>query len=452
MKDISERTGEQDWRKISKGLHDEIGRYLAPFLEVLDEQIDVRLVRTLVLTVGAILKIRNRQTGLLLSELGAYLLTPWQAPAGTKRLSNLLRSRKWHYGLIEGYLWRRGDERVDELKRANEEALVVWDESVLEKPESRKLEGLCSVRSSRARQLKRIKPGFYNPPGRPIFVPGMNWVGLLVLGMTGAPVVASMRWWTTRGQGKSDRRSEEGTLLKQVFRRWGSDVLHVFDRGFAGRPWLAQLFRYRQRFIMRWPKKYNLCGPDGIPVNAWKISRGKRSLAQRTIWDSRRQCERKIGIYFTPVSHPAFPQQPLWMVVSRQGKGRQPWYLLTNQPVDSVDQAFLLIRAYARRWQIEMAWRYAKSDLAFESPRLWSWNNRLKLLLIATLAYAFLLSLMAPLFDSLRQLLLRFWCHRTGKRCRDASTPLYRLRKSLASLWTYVPVPDGSPLPWETPG
>ena len=140
------------------------------------------------------------------------------------------------------------------------------------------------------------------------------------------------------------------------------------------------------------------------------------------------------------------------MVVSRQGQGRAPWYLLTNQPVDSVDQAFLLIRAYARRWQIEMAWRFAKSDLAFESPRLWSWNNRLKLLLIATLAYAFLLSLLAPGFDSLRPLLLRHWCHRTGKRCRDASTPLYRLRSSLAFLWSYFPNSPYYLLPWESPG
>jgi len=49
-------------------------------------------------------------------------------------------------------------------------ALVIWDESVIEKPESIALEGLGPVRSSKAARLKRIKPGYYNPPGDPRFL------------------------------------------------------------------------------------------------------------------------------------------------------------------------------------------------------------------------------------------------------------------------------------------
>ena len=63
---------------------------------------------------------------------------------------------------------------------------------------------------------------------------------------------------------------------------------------------------------------------------------------------------------------------------------------------------------YARRWQVEMTIRYAKSELAFESPRLVKWQNRIKLLLIAALAYAFLLSLLDLQFDTLRSWLLCF--------------------------------------------
>jgi len=40
-----------------------------------------------------------------------------------------------------------------------------------------------------------------------------------------------------------------------------------------------------------------------------------------------------------------------------------------------------------------MALRFNKSELAFESPRLWQWEDCLKVLYIAALAYAFLLSL-----------------------------------------------------------
>jgi len=430
---------EQEWEAAATEMQRRLVEFLQSFVVELDARIDKRLVRTLVLTVGAMIELRHPGCGLLLSELGGYILTPAQAPAGTKRLSNLLLSRKWHYGLIERFLWRQGDERIAELGGQGHEALVIWDESVLEKAESRKLEGLCAVRSSVAKQLSRIKPGFYQPPSRPLFVPGMNWIGLLVMGMTGAPTVAAMRWWSSRGLGKSDKRTEEGKLLRHCFKRWGTQVLHVFDRGFAGSPWLAQLFNFRIRFVVRWQTGYKLLDGQGSKRKAWQLCRGKRSLGQRKIWDANRQCERTIGLYFTQVAHPDFPTIPLWLVVSRQGNGRTPWYLLSNQPIASVDQAFSLVRTYARRWQIEMAWRYTKSELAFESPRLHRWHHRLKLLLIATLAYAFLLSLLDPTLTAFRQRLLRTFCHRTGKRCRDASTPLYRLRHALATLWLAFP-------------
>lgn len=67
----------------------------------------------------------------------------------------------------------------------------MWDESVLEKPESLRAEGLCAVRSSKAARLKR-------------------------------------------------------------------HVRHVWDRGFAGSPWLMQVLDTNVRFVLRWPKRYKL--------------------------------------------------------------------------------------------------------------------------------------------------------------------------------------------------
>jgi hypothetical protein len=82
-----------------------------------------------------------------------------------------------------------------------------------------------------------------------------------------------------------------------------------------------------------------------------------------------------------------------------------------------------------------MAWRFGKTELAMQSPRLWSWDNRLKLLLIVSLVYAFLLSLLDPLITDLRDLLLKRFCPRTGKRSRESPTPLYRIRFALSYLW-----------------
>lgn len=107
-------------------------------------------MRTFLATIQVISTFRDRADGLLLSELGGCLETPDKAPAGTKRLSNLLHSCKWAAWLIANFLWQRA---------------------------SQQLEGLCAVRSSKAKRLTHDKPGYYAPPQKPIFVPGLPWRG-----------------------------------------------------------------------------------------------------------------------------------------------------------------------------------------------------------------------------------------------------------------------------------
>jgi hypothetical protein len=440
MDDAVLATGAQAAPQVAAALHQRLVTFLLPLSFLLDERIDCRLVRTFVATIEAMIRWRHRAHGLLLSELGGYLLAPEHAPAGTKRLSNLLRSSRWSATLIADWLWAQADTRVVALEAADEDALVIWDESVLEKPESLALEGLCAVRSSKAHRLTHIKPGFFQPPSRPIFVPGMQWIGIVLLGMSGPPTVAAMRWWTSRGERASDKRSEEGTLLRHAVAAWGARVLHVWDRGFAGRAWLAQARDVSVRFVLRWPKGYNLVDAIGRERKAWEIARGQRSWAHRMLWDARRHCPRKTGVVAFPVAHPADPQS-LWLVVARRGAGQEPWYLLTSERVETVAAAWRIVRIYARRWQLETTWRYGKSELAMESPRVWTWERREKLLLLATLAYAFLLTLLAPDCATTRQWLLRFWCHRTGKRNRETPVPLYRIRSALSRLWQVYPLP-----------
>lgn len=437
----------EQYQRQSQEFGAKLREFVGPLLVKLDEQLDRRLVRTFLKALEAVITFRHSVYGLLLSELGGYILTPEHAPAGTKRLSNLLRSSKWTARVIEDFLWEAACQRVDEGQAAGETTYVGWDESVVEKAESSALEGLCAVRSTAAARLKRIKPGFFNPPGgRPVFVPGMQWMALLVLVSNWPPVVAAMQWWTTRGQHASSRRDEEGPLLKRCWQAWEQRVVHIWDRGFASYRWLREALHYQLRFIVRWPKRFRLLNATGEFLNAWKVTRGKRSMAHRDIWDSRRRCWRKTGIIFAPVKLPTL-DDPLWLVVSRPGKGREPWYLLTNEPIHSADDAWRIVFAYARRWQVETTFRYSKTELAMESPRLWFWDNRLKLMLMVTLVYAFLLSLLS-LPELVWTALLRAWCHRTGKRYREASIPLYRFRSALSRLWAAYP----PSLSFQTPG
>jgi hypothetical protein len=108
--------------------------------------------------------------------------------------------------------------------------------------------------------------------------------------------------------------------------------------------------------------------------------------------------------------------------------------LLTNEPVETVEQARRILRAYARRWQIEYAFRFGKSGLGMESSRQFYWARRQKLLAEVSLAYAFLVWLLTQPGE-LVAALLRVGCHRTGQRTRHTASPLYRLHAAIAALW-----------------
>ena len=232
-----------------------------------------------------------------------------------------------------------------------------------------------------------------------------------------------------KSQPKAGRRRQNPPKIQKL---WGRMVIHIWDRGFAGSPWTKLALDHRLRFILRWNKNYHLLGPDGCKHEVWKIVRGKRSWEYRMLWDARRRCQRKTGVIALPIRLPDDDRQ-LFLVVSRPGSGRKPWYLITTEPVYTAEQAWLIVFAYARRWQIEMSLRFTKTEMAFESPRLIQWEARLKFLLIAALAYAFLLSLLSKT-DFLFAFISRY-CHRTGKWSREISAPLYRLRLALSRLW-----------------
>ena len=73
--------------------------------------------------------------------------------------------------------------------------------------------------------------------------------------------------------------------------------------------------------------------------------------------------------------------------------GRTPWYLLTAEPISTDEDAWRVVFTYMRSFQIELTWRFNKSELAFQSPRLW----------------------------------------------RRVRAPLYRLRSALSRLWQRYP-------------
>jgi hypothetical protein len=412
--------------------------YLMPFLLVLDRVLDTRLVRTLLQCLVTLIRLRNSPQALWLSELGASLQGyegySQSAPAGTKRVGKLLRSLKWNVGFIDRFLLEQADQQVQRLRAQGQRILCLWDGSVLEKAESADLEGLCPVLSSKAKRRQRSRPGllFNWPAPRPIRVMGMQWSAALIAGMQGVPQLAITRWWSTKGEDASRLRELEEELLRISVRRWGPLLLHVFDRGYASGPWLSVLATYRTRFVIRWIHRHLFLTLDGVEKKLWQIGQGKKYLAHQEICDPSTGERMPCDLWWSPLRHQA-SQQPLWLVKARIKKGVM--YLVTNEPVKTAADAWEVFFAYRRRWRIEEFFRFNKCELVLESPRLWSLPARLKLLGMVMLVYGFLISLLDPQHRDLVEALLRFKCHRTGRRCQQVQTPLYRLRWALSRLW-----------------
>ena len=107
--------------------------------------------------------------------------------------------------------------------------------------------------------------------------------------------------------------------------------------------------------------------------------------------------------------------------------------------VNTAEDAWKVVLAYARSFHIEMAFRNLKSEMAIQSLRVYDWEARLKLLGMLTLAYAFLMDLMGKAWRTARDWLLDYACHRTGEHLREGEIPFTRLRIALSKLWLASP-------------
>lgn len=406
--------------------------FLKPFMRFLYTKMDIRLVKTFFDAFMAIILHRDRDKGLLLSELGGFITGFSKAPSGTKRLSNLFRSKKWSLEDIELIHLQKAQAQVTHLETQGHRLLGFIDDSTIEKSESWWAEGLCSVYSSKAKRLTRIKPGYYNPPKNRICVPGYQWTALMIGGFRLTPIVGLMKWWTTKGQHKECADNIFYRLLKQIKSVFGSSLTLVLDRAFANLPTLERLFKCEQDFIIRWKSGHLLTDLEGQTKNTWRICHGKKSMDRRTVWDKERKNALNLEIIYAPVLHPECLDKPMTLVVIRPKNvnAQHPMYLLTNQEIDTSGMAWEMFFSYIQRWDIEQAFRFLKSELGIQSIRLHEFKNRLKLMALVTLVFEFLLTLYRN-WQAVAWVWINTLCPRTDKRFLKARLPIYRLRMAM---------------------
>ena len=146
-----------------------------------------------------------------------------------------------------------------------------------------------------------------------------------------------MRREVREGRRKEEKREEEEKILKKLAKFWGKSVIHVFDRGYAGGPWLKSLVAYGMQFVIRWKKKHLFYNEKGEKLPLSQMGKGKRSWGHKLLWDFKKRAYIKTGVVAVPVWHEE-TEQPLWVVIVRQKA--EPWYLITDMPIETEEQAW----------------------------------------------------------------------------------------------------------------
>lgn len=429
---LQNRDNEPIRQKSGEFILSQSNTYLSSLQKELSKKIDARYVRTFYDLFIAILMFRNRPMGLLLSELGGFIAGFSSAPAGTKRISHLLGCAGWTHKIIDNFFFDRGKQRIEQLESESKRPLLLWDDSRIEKSESTYLAGLCSVFSSKAQRLTRIRPGFFSPPGKRIYTTGYKWTAVSLSALGEIPSVFNMTWWTTRGKHKEQGTNIVYRMLKKIEKEIGQKALHVLDRGYANANMLEWLIEANQDYLIRWKGNHIFLNEKGQFKKIHNIARSYKGQQDKHVYDKERKKMKKVSIAWAPVKHPEFPDNQLYLVIIRdKNNPNPPIYLITSIPLEDKKTAWEMCFSYIHRWEIEQSFRCCKSELAMESPRLWFFERTLKLLAIVSLVYDFLLRMLCN-WKAWTKQLFSSWCHRTGNRYRKAAIPIYRLRAAIS--------------------
>ena len=188
--------------------------------------------------------------------------------------------------------------------------------------------------------------------------------------------------------------------------------------------------------MIRWKKSLHFFDEQGEEKALSQIIGRTRSTWHKQLWNFQKRCYLKTGILVKRVRHEKYVGD-LWVVAVRQ-KG-EPWYLITNVPVETEKEAWEIVFAYRARWKIETCFRYGKSELCLETVNLRDQEKREKMLLLVMIVYMILLWMMEEAQKSIVRWLLYNYCHRTGKRQNEQEFPIYRLRWAISRYWQKCP-------------
>jgi hypothetical protein len=245
-----------------------------------------------------------------------------------------------------------------------EELLVLVDISPIKKPYAEDFEGLSLVSS-------RKVPGY-----ELLTCLGVDRVGHLGLGYA--------RLLAYRERGLTTLPREISKALAEASQNLGAEgrkLIFVFDRGFDDRKVFLQIKDLNQAFIARVHHDRTLDDRRKLKAVAEGLGLPFRGKAWVKVQGKYMPVDIHFG--FEPIK---LLGQDFTLVVSRVPAlgNRGNWWLLTNLELRTVEDAWGVVEAYRKRWQVEEFFRLLKAGLGvekFQVSRLWAIRKLIAVLL-----------------------------------------------------------------------
>jgi hypothetical protein len=285
--------------------------------------------------------------------------------------------------------------------RAEAAIWVLVDGSDLRKPYAREMEGL--------QRVKRL-----SGDGT---VPGYRTLNALGVGRQRRGLLYHRLFSSHAPDFQSEPAEARRALasIGQALAPLGADVTYVLDAGFDDIAVAGAIWEQGNHLVWRVQHPERLvrpaAGAELVPLH--QLAGGLRPLARvETELVVRRRGQPRPKLQRVPATIAATPlvldwqeavrtradgarhEQVIWLVEARLADVDQaPWWLLTDRPVETAEQAVEVFTLYRQRWAVEDAFKVGKTCLGWEDVQLLAYESVQLLVALGWVAAGFLFEL-----------------------------------------------------------
>jgi hypothetical protein len=385
-------------------------------MQLLATQVDPRLMRSFREAFFAILTGDNARSSLLLTSFADSAFPTCDKLIYTvKRFYRFLRNNDWTDDDLRQYVL---DRSLAQPFKHNRDELLIVDVWGCEKKYGKKMEHLCGIRDTdEGLDERKVTKGY------PFLVAVRTALA------KGPARLVSWELFSYTAPEFLSQNLVEWQFIQSLWQRFGKGVIFTMDRGFSRFTLLGDMSRLGIRFVVRMKQDVNVDPGDERLVSLKWLAYAMALVHWKKVYSPEEKREKIARYGWRKVKRPEV-KGDLYMVLQWLEGEKTPWILLTNERIESAEDAWRIVRIYWRRMEVEQSLRYLMSELGLESFRVRRIQAIKKLFALAMTT----LALLVELFES-QSHLVEAVCH-LGRwlGLRKEKPTLYKLRWGLRRL------------------